>query len=198
MAHWITGECLFQQHDLDGALGEWHLIVETEPGNLDALFSLGNHYLDSGDYATAETYLARAARLYPGMAVVVYTHGRNLYLLERYKEAIEELTRLRSIPNAAKDYPVTDYMIGVASHRLGQEALAASSLEAYLKWAYGQSTLTRLEVDAHLKLSEVYEKQGKPLLALKEKQKGDSLLRNIQDYARKAGEGAPPAPAPAH
>jgi spermidine synthase len=198
MAHWITGECLFQQHDLDGALGEWHLIVETEPGNLDALFSLGNHYLDSGDYATAEAYLARAARLYPGTTVVLYTHGRNLYLLERYKEAIEELTRLRSNPDAAKDYPVTDYMIGVSAHRLGQEALAASSLEAYLKWAYGQSTLTRLEVDAHLKLSEVYQKQGKPLLALKEKQKGDSLLRNIQDYARKAGEGTPPAPAPAH
>jgi spermidine synthase len=196
LAHWVTGECLFQQHDLDGALGEWHSILETEPGNLDALFSLGNHYLDSGDYAAAEPYLARASRLNPSAAVVLYTHGRNLYLLERYKDAIEELNKVRSTPNGAKDYPIAQYMIGVSWHRLGQEADAASWLEAYLKWAYGQSSLTRLEVDAHLKLSEVYQKQGKPLLALKEKQKGDALLRNIEDYARKAGAATPPAPAP--
>src|SRR5207245_3717135 len=79
MARWVTGECLLQERDVEGALGEWRAVLESEPSSLDALFSLGTYYLDNDDHAAAETYLSRAARLYPDTPVVLYTHGRNLY-----------------------------------------------------------------------------------------------------------------------
>ncbi len=198
MARWVAGECLLQERDVEGALGEWRAVLESEPSSLDALFSLGTYYLDNDDHAAAETYLSRAARLYPDTPVVLYTHGRNLYFLERYRDAIAELQKARMVAGDREDYPLVDYLVGVSSHRLGQEGEAAASLEAYLKWAYKQSTLTRLEVDAHLKLSEIYDKQGKRLKAHQEKQKGEDLLRRIQEYAeRTAAHAGPSASKPA-
>jgi spermidine synthase len=187
MARWVTGECLLQERDVDGALGEWRAVLETDPDNLDALFSLGSYYQDNSDYPRAETYLARAAARYADTPVVVYTHGRNLYLLERYREAIEELSKVRSLAGAGNQYPVVDYIVGVSLHRLGKDQEAADRLQTYLKWAYGQSMLTRLEVDAHLKLAEVYDKLGHRFQAHQEKQKGEDLLQRIKDYAMRAG-----------
>ena len=84
-----------------------------------------------------------------------------------------------------------DYLVGVAAHRLGREDEAATSLQDYLKWAYGQNALTRLEVDAHLKLAEVYDRQGKRFDAHKERQKGEDLRRKIQSYSSAQQQAAP-------
>ncbi len=200
-ARWITGEAKLQQGDVDGALGEWRAVLEAEPDNLDALFSLGTYYLDSNDHWQAEGYLARAARLYADTPVVLYTHGRNLYVLERYRDAVEEFRQVRAMPTGLSQFPVIDYLEGMARLKLGESAAAASDLEAYLKWANKQTSLTRLEVDAHLKLAEMYDKLGKRFQAQQERQKGNDLLRKIQAYAQRrsaaAGSGPEVTDAPA-
>jgi tetratricopeptide (TPR) repeat protein len=183
MARWVIGESLFQEADIDGAVGEWGAVLEVDPSNLDALFSLGTYYLDSRDYWKADGYLERAARLHATTPVVRYHHGRNLFYLGRHREAINELRAARQRSDQIDSYPLADYLIGVAAHRLGREAEAAESLKTYLKWAYGQNALTRLEVDAHLKLAEVYDKQGKRFDAHKERQKGEELRQKILAFS---------------
>jgi len=53
--------------------------------------------------------------------------------------------------------------------------------------------LTRLEVDAHLKLADAYDKLGKRYDGHKERQKGQDLLRRIQSYEQKQQASQPPA-----
>jgi spermidine synthase len=181
-ARWVTGECLMQQSDLDGALGEWNGVLDLDPGNLDALFSLGTVYMDSRDYWKSEPFLEEAARLHPDISIVRYNHGRILYYLGKNDAAIGELKEARRIAvdkEKGDGYPLVDYLVGIAAHRMKKDKQAADSLETYLKWAYTQP-LTRVEVDAHLKLAEAYEGIGKRFEALKERQKGDDLLRRLQ------------------
>jgi spermidine synthase len=195
-ARWVTGECLMQEADLDGALGEWKGVLDLDPGNLDALFSLGTVYLDSRDYWKSAPYLEKAARLYPDISVVRYNHGRILFYLGKNDEAIAELKEARRVgldKEKGDGYPLVDYLVGVAAHRIKKDKQAADSLEAYLKWAYTQP-LTRVEVDAHLKLAEAYEGIGKRFEALKERQKGNDLLRRLQGQSPQSG--APPAASP--
>ena len=199
-ARWVTGEALMQQADLDGALGEWRGVLDLDPGNLDALFSLGTFFMDDRDYWKAAPYLERAAKLYADVSVVRYNQGRNLFYLGRNKEAIAELKEARriSLEKEKRDgYPLVDYLVGVAAHKLKNDKDAAESLETYLKWAYTQP-LTRIEVDAHLKLAEAYDTLGKRFEAHKQRQKGEELLRRFQGQApqqQPAGHGAPAPPA---
>jgi len=191
-SRWVMGESLMQQSDIDGALGEWRGVLDLEPGNLDALFSLGTYYMDSHDYWKAEPFLAKASGLYSEVSIVRYNYGRNLYYLGRHPEAIAELKEARRInlEREKKDgYPLVDYLVGVSSHKLKKDKEAAESLETYLKWAYTQP-LTRLEVDAHLKLADAYDSLGRRFQAHKERQKGDDLLRRLQGHAF---EQAPPS-----
>src|SRR6266850_2302772 len=192
-ARWVMGEALMQQADVDGALGEWRGVLEVEPGNLDALFSLGTYFMDSRDYWKAEPYLDKAARTYADVSIVRYNHGRNLFYLRNNKEAIAELKEARRI-NLEKEkrdgYPLVDYLVGVVSHRLKNDKEAAASLETYLKWAYTQP-LTRVEVDAHLKLAEVYDVIGKRFDAHKQRQKGEDLLRRLQGEASQSPPAVP-------
>jgi Tfp pilus assembly protein PilF len=186
MARWVTGECLFQERDIDGALAEWKAVLAVEPGNLDALFSLGTFHLDSRDYWEADPYLARAARLHPDTAVVRYHYGRNLFYLGRNDGAIRELREAVRLAAGRESYPLVPYLVGVAEHKLKRHKEAAESLEAYLKWAYTQP-LTRVEVDAHLKLADVYEEQGKRFQAHRERQKADDLRKRIEAQAAQRG-----------
>ncbi len=191
-SRWVMGECLLQQSDIDGALGEWRGVLELDPGNLDALFSLGTYYMDSHDYWKADPYLEKANRQYGDASVVRYNYGRNLYYLGRHPQAIDELKEARRIAREKEkrdDYPLVDYLIGVSSHKIKKDKEAAESLETYLKWAYTQP-LTRLEVDAHIKLAEAYDNLGKRFQAHKERQKGEDLLRRLQ------GQSFEPAPPP--
>ncbi len=207
MARWIRGEARLQQMDIDGALQEWQAVLDLEPGNLDPLFSLGTFYLDGRDYRKSEKYLARAARLFPEVAVVRYHYGRDLFYLGRYQEAIAELKEARRLGGEREAYPLVGYLAGVSYSRLGSNAAAAGELEDYLKWAYRQQELTGLEVDAHLQLAEIYDKQGKRFEAHKERQKANDLSSRLQDYARQQAsasaatampaEGAGPPPPPA-
>src|SRR2546426_7091986 len=169
-SRWVMGECLMQESDIDGALGEWRGVLESDPGNLDALFSLGTYYMDSHDYWKAEPFLEQASGLYSEVSIVRYNYGRNLYYLGRHPEAIAELKEARRInlEREKKDgYPLVDYLVGVSSHKLKKDKEAAESLETYLKWAYTQP-LTRLEVDAHLKLADAYDSLGRRFQAHKE------------------------------
>jgi len=205
-ARWVMGEALIQQADIDGALGEWRGVLELDPGNLDALFSLGSYYMDTRDYWRAAPYLEKAAKVHPDVSIVRYNHGRVLFYLGKNREAIAELKEARriSLDRENRDgYPLVDYLIGVASHRLKSEKEASQSLETYLKWAYSQP-LTRVEVDAHLKLSEAYESLGKRFEAQKQRLKAEDLLRRIQTQSQEMvaseggpgiGEPRPPSPA---
>lgn len=177
-ARWVAGECLFQQGDVDGALGEWRALLDLDPDNLDGLFSLGTYHLDTRDYWNAERYLARAARRFADTPVVRYHHGRNLFHLGRYREAIAELQAARRLAGEQESYSLIPYLVGVASHKLGRAEEARESLEAYLKWAYTQP-LTRVEVDAHQKLAEVYDGMGMRFQAHRERQKADDLLQRL-------------------
>ena len=199
-ARWVMGEALMQEADIDGALGEWRGVLDLDPGNLDALFSLGTYYMDSRDYWKAAPHLEKAAKLYPEVSIVRYNHGRDLFYIGKTKESIAELKEARRI-NLEKEkrdgYPLVDYLVGVAAHRLKNDKEASEALETYLKWAYTQP-LTRVEVDAHMKLAEAYDTLGKRFEAHKQRQKGEELLRRIQGQAAEgepAGGAAPGAAA---
>jgi spermidine synthase len=195
-ARWVRGESLFQQQDINGALEEWRAVLDLEPNNLDALFSLGTYYLDGQDYWQAETFLERAARHHADTAEVRYHYGRTLFFLGKDELAIRELLFARESASGSARYPLVDYLVGVASMRLGKDEAAVESLGTYLEWAYQQSALTRLEVDAHLKLAEVYDNQGKRLEALRERQKGEELRRRIQAHVSRQTGGPDPVEDP--
>ena len=197
-SRWVTGESRLQQKDIDGALGEWEAVLVADPRNLDALFSLGTFYLDGRDYLRADKYLSRAASLYGDTPVVLYHDGRNQFNLGRYDRAITELQKARTLGGDSHDaYPLVDYFVGLAALRLKRDDLASRSLQDYLKWAYTQAVLTRVEVDAHLKLADVYDRQGKRFEGLQERRKASALRTRIEAYARVHPEAAGgPAPAP--
>jgi spermidine synthase len=201
-ARWVAGEARLQQKDIDAALREWEAVLALEPDNLDALFSLGTFHLDGRDDRAAERYLARAVAGHPEAAVVRYHYGRALFNLGRYDQAIAALRRARPDGTGGGAYPLVDYLVGLAAARLGRDDEAVTALRAYLTWAYGQQVLTRVEVDAHLKLAEVLERKGKRFDALQERQKGERLLQRIDAYGRMqqsstAAPGDIQAPAPA-
>jgi tetratricopeptide (TPR) repeat protein len=182
-ARWVTGEAYLQQRDVDGALKEWEAVLALEPDNLDALFSLGMFHFDSRDYFDAERFLGRAAQAHGDTAVVLYNHGRALYQVGRYEPAITELQKARSISAGRESYPLVDYFVGLSASRLKRDPEAEKALKEYLKWAYTQDTLTRVEVDAHLKLAEVLERRGSRLEGFQERQKATRLQERIQAYA---------------
>jgi spermidine synthase/Tfp pilus assembly protein PilF len=191
-ARWVTGEALLQQKDFDGALREWESVLALEPDNLDALFSLGTFYLDGHDDRKAETYLKRAVSGHPDASVVCYHYGRVLFNLGRFSEAIDMLRKAR--PRNA--YPLTDYLVGLAADRLKRDDDAIAALKDYLTWAYTQQILTRVEVDAHLKLAGVFDRKGRRFDALQERQKADRLREKIEAWGRmqEAARAAPAAP----
>ena len=210
---WVTGEALLQKKDIEGAVREWESVLAKDPGNLDALFSLGTFYLDSNDYFESDRYLSQAARLHSEVAVAHYHHGRALVYLGRHEQAIAELRKARELAGGGQAYPLVDYLVGLSAEKLGRHSEAAQALQDYLKWAYEHSSiLTRVEVDAHLKLADVFDRQGKRFDALRQRQKADQLKGRIEAYARsqqaasgsapevgpEAGpEGLPPSGAPA-
>jgi spermidine synthase len=203
-ARWVTGEALLQQKDLDGAVREWEAVLALEPENIDALFSLGTFYLDSRDYFAADRYLARAARSPHETPAVLYHYGRNLVQLGKYAQAIDVLRRAREVGAGHESYPLVDYLVGISQLKLHKDGDAVQSLKDYLDWAYQQSTLTRVEVDAHLKLAEALEGAGKRFEALKERRKAEELKQRIEAYAKsqESAAGSPAsgvsnAPAPA-
>lgn len=194
-AGWVTGEALLQKKDIEGAVREWESVLAKDPSNLDAMFSLGTFYLDSNDYFEADRYLGQAARLHPEVAVARYHHGRALVYLARHEQAISELRKARELAGGGQAYPLVDYLVGLSAARLGRNAEAAQALEDYLKWAYDHSSiLTRVEVDAHLKLADVFDRQGKRFDALRQRQKADQLRGRIEAYARsqQGAKGATP------
>lgn len=210
-SRWVTGEARLQQKDLDGAVKEWEAVLALEPDNVDALFSLGTFYLDSRDYFAADRYLARAARAQRETPAVLYHYGRNLVQLGKYAQAIDVLRRAREVGAGHESYPLVDYLVGVSDLRLHKNEDAARSLKDYLDWAYQQATLTRVEVDAHLKLADALDGSGKRFEALQQRHKAEELRQRIDAYARtqeaaaartgaqpRAGaEGGVPSPAPA-
>jgi spermidine synthase/tetratricopeptide (TPR) repeat protein len=188
-ARWVQGEINLQEGSIDGALEEWNGVLAIDPGNLDALFSLGTWHLDGRDFWRAEPFLAKAARLHPDTAAVRYHYGRTLFALGRNREAIDELRQVERLAGSREQYPLVEYLVGLASHKLKREAEAAESLQAYLDWAYTQS-LTLIEVDAHQKLAEVYDALDRRLEAHKERQKGEDLRRRLAA----AAAAQPPKP----
>lgn len=193
-AHWVRGEALLQQKDPDGALAEWQEVLKADPDNLDALFSLGMYEFDTHDYFDAERYLERAAKSHGDTAVVRYNHGRALYQIGKYPEAISELQEARTLARGSETYPLVDYLVGLSQARLKRDKEAETSLRDYLKWAYKQTTLTRVEVDAHLKLADVLDRKGLRLEAFKERQKADRLKERLA-AAGQSQAGAPGIPA---
>jgi tetratricopeptide (TPR) repeat protein len=164
-------------------------------------------HLDAHDYFAADRYLGPAAKLHGDTPVVMYHYGRNLYFLGRFKEALAALQRARELGAGRETYPLIDYLDGLCQMRLGQNDEAIQSLQTYLKWAYEQTTLTRVEVDAHLKLADLLDHKGKRFEAMKEKQKADDLRARIDAWARQQEARSPsqateppgtaPTPAPA-
>src|SRR5262249_10233160 len=84
----VVRAALTQEGDIDGALGEWRGVLDLDPNNLDALFSLGTYFVDSRDYWKAAPYLETAAKAHGEVSIVRYNNGRNLYYLGKNKEAI--------------------------------------------------------------------------------------------------------------
>jgi tetratricopeptide (TPR) repeat protein len=199
-AHWVRGEALLERRDIDGALGEWRQVLASDPDNLDALFSLGMYEFDAHDFFDAERYLARAAKSHGDTAAVRYNHGRALYQIGKYREAIAELREARAVARG-ENFPLVDYFVGLCQAHLKQDQEAETSLRDYLKWAYTQTMLTRIEVDAHLKLAEVLDRKGRRLEAFKERQKGERLEERLvaagQPAAGAPGAGASSAAPPA-
>jgi len=193
-SRWVTGEARLQQKDIDGAVKEWESVLDVDARNLDALFSLGTFYLDTNDYFEADRHLSQAVRHHPDVPVVRYHHGRALFHVGKYGEAIASLRKARELVKSGEPYPLVDYLVGLSAARLGRDAEAAQALQDYLKWAYEQSILTRVEVDAHLKLAEVLDHQGKRFDALRQRQKADQLRGKIEAYGRMQQESVGTAP----
>jgi tetratricopeptide (TPR) repeat protein len=186
-AAWVRGEALVQRGDYDAALRAWESILEADPDNLDALFSLGMFHLERRDHYAADRYLAPAARRHPEASIVLYQHGGNLFALDRYAEATAVLERARHAAGAAARYPLIDYMVGISALHLGRTAEAERALTAYLDWAYAQKNLTALEVEVHGRLAEVYDRKGDPNRARQEREKGMRLRVAMREFARTQG-----------
>jgi tetratricopeptide (TPR) repeat protein len=115
---------------------------------------------------------------------VLYHYGRNLVQLGRYAQAIDVLHRAREVGAGHESYPLVDYLVGISDLRLKRNDDAVRSLKDYLDWAYQQATLTRVEVDAHLKLADALEASGKRFEALQQRRKAEELKQRIDAYAR--------------
>jgi len=97
-----------------------------------------------------------------------------------------------------ESYPLVDYLVGLSDLRLHRNEDAIRSFKDYLDWAYQQATLTRVEVDAHLKLADALDASGKRFEALQQRRKAEELRQRIDAYAKtQESAAARTGPAPA-
>lgn len=71
-------------------------VVAAEPHSAPAWQALGVAHAAQGDYPAAEPAFARACSLQPKLADACFYHGRALYLVNRFSEALAVLARLGS------------------------------------------------------------------------------------------------------
>ena len=94
-AHSLLGVEMMSRDDFDGAIAELRAALALAPGAEDES-NLGIAFVRKGDPAVALPHLQRAVSLAPENAEAGYNLGHALMLLERYEEAIPELTKTSS------------------------------------------------------------------------------------------------------
>lgn len=81
----------------DPRIARFQAMIEEDPDNELALFSLGQALLEAGRPAEAEGHFARACALQPDLMMGYYRRGECLLQLGRYEEAKAMAQRTRDL-----------------------------------------------------------------------------------------------------
>jgi len=108
----------FSERKPEAAIASLRQSLALQPGNAPAWKALGVVYASRGDYESAEPAFRNACERQPKLEEACLYHGRSLYLLDRFAEAIEALRRANTV------------QVGAEAHRL-----LALSLEAMGRFA---------------------------------------------------------------
>ena len=163
-----SGVALFEQGKLDAALAALERAVRAQPNHAAAWKALGVVYAAQGDAPLAEPAFREACRLAPSLADACFYHGRALYLLNRFDEAIGVLSRI------AKDDPRAHRVIALSLGGLGRWPEAETEFKTAIR-------LYRRGEDPRIDYGVAMMRQGRP---------GESLapleaaLRGAPDSAR--------------
>ena len=86
----------------DEAIASLRQSVALQPGNAAAWKALGVVYAARGDYENAEPAFRNACERQPKLEEACLYHGRSLYLLDRFPEAIQVLRRSNALHEGAE------------------------------------------------------------------------------------------------
>jgi len=181
--HQVLGDaCAIQREQLK-AVQEWHLALQADPKNADALISLSDFNSDRGNYSEADAYLTQALAIRPGDPAALYARGRVRYLLKRYKESEADLAQALA-QKGDTGAPLALYYLGLIQKEKGNLDGAAEFLRRYLQWGYQQGKLTAVEADVHLTLADVYRGLQLPDLADQQRKAGEMLKDRLAESAK--------------
>ncbi len=182
-AHEILGDAHYLRMEQIEAVKEWHLALDADPKNVNALESLAGYSSDRQNYEAAEEYLRKALEVKPGDPGLLFAHGRALYYLKRPKESEAELVKVLSAKGET-GAPLALYYLGLIQKEKNNLTGAAEFLRRYLQWAYGQGRLTAVEADVHMALADIYQGMNLPDLAEKQKKAGEVLQEKLKEMAK--------------
>lgn len=96
------GVRLFSAGKPEEAIASLRQSLALQPGNAPAWKALGVVYASRGDYEKAEPAFRNACERQPKLEEACLYHGRSLYLLDRFAEAIQVLRRANALHEGAE------------------------------------------------------------------------------------------------
>jgi predicted O-linked N-acetylglucosamine transferase (SPINDLY family) len=146
-------ESHLQSGNLDEVGRTCFLVLEKDPGNVEALFLLGNMAHQKGDHEEAVSCFARAVAESPALPVLHLNLGSSLMLLKRYEESIAEL---REATLLDPSYSAAWFQLGVALEEKGDldEALSAYSRTRMLDPDHAHAVLRSADIRQRQNLME--------------------------------------------
>ena len=153
--HQVLGDALAAAGRRDAAIEHFRAALASRPDLHGVHYSIGEIFLEADDFYKAEAEFREEARLVPGSAAAAFKWGVALANLGRTAEAIEQLRRANSLQ---PDMPETLLELGKALNASGD----AKGAETFLLQALKSEQDTPLAGVAHIQLSQVYRKLGRP------------------------------------
>jgi tetratricopeptide (TPR) repeat protein len=178
--HQLRAEGYALRQDLDDALKEFQLALQSQPKEAELHEALGELYLDNHSDDEAQTELQRALALDPSRPHALYLLGR-LYVQNRENE--KALPYLQRAVRLQPDSADASSLLGTAYVRLGQFANAIPRLEkAAPQDHYG---------NVHYQLYLAYRKLGQAELAQKALARSQDLRRSSLEHDQALIMGSP-------
>lgn len=130
--HYKMGVASLSEGNLQAAFVEFQKTLQLDPGNKDAIVSLGYVYLQFEEFGKAKELFLKAISLDPEFSEA-YTYLGVVYIrTHRWKEAIEPLNK--ALSNVLYQTPGRAfYYLGIAWYRLGQFDSAINAFKDTMK-----------------------------------------------------------------